>query len=162
MSTSEFDETLEQLLQNDRPKYSPNQEQDNDHLTYDSDNDSDNDSIHSEDSTIKENLNIDTEIMSPITESIIDVVSVPDTEKTKTDTEIIRTPQPCDQWDERANELSKMDRYLKGEQQEKWIKDQLETYGFTVTKTQSRFDKEIIRDNGIDHLFQIKINNQII
>ena len=41
MSTSEFDETLEQLLQNDRPKYSPSQEQDYDHLTYDS-KDSDN------------------------------------------------------------------------------------------------------------------------
>jgi len=86
MSTSEFDETLEQLLQNDRPKYPPNQEQDNDHLTYDSNKDSDNDSIYSEDSTIKENLNIDTEIMSPIIEPIIDVVSLPDIGTTETDT----------------------------------------------------------------------------
>ena len=87
MSTSEFDETLEQLLQNDRPKYPPNQEQDYDHLTYDS-KDSDDDSVCTENSTIKESLNIDTEIMSPIIEPIIDVVSLPDTGTTETDTEI--------------------------------------------------------------------------
>src|ERR1700722_8566264 len=63
MSTTEFDETLEQLLQKDQPKYSPNQEQDYDHLTYDSDNDS----TYSKTSTIKENYDTENdyaEIMS--------------------------------------------------------------------------------------------------
>src|SRR5579862_5228468 len=154
MSEQEFKE-LEQLLNNDRQKYSPNQEQDNNHLIYDSDSES----TYSDKSTVKDSDNDDQEILSEKS----DIISILDeSENTETSGEIVRTPHPNDQWDEKAKELSQMNKYCKGEQQEKWIKDQLETYGFTVTKTQSTFEKEIIGDNGIDHLFQIKINNQVI
>jgi Restriction endonuclease len=56
-----------------------------------------------------------------------------------------------------------MDRYEKGEAMEEHIKDQLEEYGFTVTKTQSTAKNgRIIGDNGVDHLAQIRINDQLI
>jgi Restriction endonuclease len=66
-------------------------------------------------------------------------------------------------YDKIADELSKMNRYSKGEAMEEAIKDQLEDYGFIVTKTQSTArNGRIIGDNGIDHLAQIKINDQLI
>jgi len=68
-----------------------------------------------------------------------------------------------EKWTQIANQLSRMNRYQKGEAMEERIKDQLEEHGFTVTKTQSiTKNGKIIGDNGIDHLAQIKIDNQII
>ena len=123
MTEQEFSE-LEQLLNNDRQKYSPNQEQDNDHLTYDSDNESTN----SDKSTVKNSDNDDDDQIILSEESdIISILNGNNSENTETNSEIIRTPHPEDQWDEKAKELSQMNRYRKGEQQEKWIKDQLLT-----------------------------------
>jgi len=73
------------------------------------------------------------------------------------------TQQQNDKWDIIAQQLSQMNRYEKGEAMEEQIKDQLESYGFTVTKTQSTAKNgRIIGDNGIDHLAQIRINDKLI
>ena len=72
-------------------------------------------------------------------------------------------PDKEDKWTKIGRQLSKMNRYDKGEAMEEQIKKQLEDYGFIVTKTQSTAKNgQIIGDNGVDHLAQIKISNQII
>ena len=73
---------------------------------------------------------------------------------------IARTSKLEDKYDQIARDLMQMDRYTKGEAMEVKIKDQLESYGFIVTKTQSSIGKRIIGDNGIDLLAQITINNK--
>ena len=64
MTEQEFKE-LEQLLSNDWQKYSPNQEQDNDHLIYDSDDKSTySESTYSDKSTVKNSDDDDQVILS--------------------------------------------------------------------------------------------------
>ena len=76
---------------------------------------------------------------------------------------IVHTPIHSDnEYEEIAQKLSKMDQYSKGEAMEIAIKNQLEKQGFTVTKTQSSYGKQIIGDNGIDHFAHIKIKDQMI
>src|SRR5215469_5397466 len=65
-----------------------------------------------------------------------DIVSV------STEQNIIRTPESENKYDKIAKELSTMNRYLKGEAMELKIKEQLEAYGFIVTKTQSTCNKQ--------------------
>jgi len=150
MSTSEFEDEIDQL----RPqKYPPNQEETNDHLTFDSE---------TETLSSNDQQQINDDVMSQVSESVIEISDEEQTDVESVNSEPIRTPRSEDKYDKQAEELSQMNKWKKGEKQEEYIKDQLETYGFIVTKTQSKIDQRIIGDNGIDHLFQIKINNQII
>lgn len=162
MSTKEFQDELEYLKRS--PKYSNNQ-QDSDHLTYDTEDDD----ICSETSTVKNDylsdnpvLEYDHKIETMPHEPIIDVEFSSESEIETDNESIVRTPRSENEWDEWAKKLSQMNRYVKGEVMEVKIKNQLESYGFTVTKTQSKVNNQIIGDNGIDHLFQIRINGKMV
>jgi hypothetical protein len=171
MSSTDTEE-LYDYIKTRRDKYPNNQQKrDNyDHLSSESEfeevseYDSDNETIiedEPQEESIEQNIeeleNDGADIINDNMTVISEVL-----ESTISDQSIIRTPQPEDKYDQIAKQLSSMDRYLKGEAMEEKIKDQLEEYGFIVTKTQSSIGKRIIGDNGIDHLAQITINNRPI
>ena len=178
MSTTEFDDELEYLLSKDRkfpnaqkqPRYDNDLEEDdqvdqlNDDHSHDQTYDSDNNSTL----TVKSDEIVDDqsiEALSEISEIETDIVSLLDNKDEISDNgneEIVRSPRSHDRWDKMANNLSKMSKWEKGEALEIGIKDQLESYGFIVTKTQSKINNRIIGDNGTDLIFQKKINNQMI
>jgi len=154
MSEQDFNQEMDGLLHQYLPTY-PGPKNDS---TYDSE------SLYEE--SYKSGSDNDTVIEESYDElndeSTDDVVSIPETEGSEQS--IVRTPsyEVNDKYDRIAKELSSMDRYVKGEEMEIKIKDQLEEYGFITTKTQSTFNKRILGDNGVDHFTQINIDGKMI
>jgi hypothetical protein len=177
MTDQEFNDELEELLQKrpysnaqPLPKEDYNSLEENslnDQSNSDSDfkdsiyNTSEDESIMSHDS-IKTNKGQDNESIS----SHDTIESDDDTQSTSTEqllSHVLTPKNEPDEFEEIAEKLAKMDKWIKGEQQEEKIKELLQKQNFIITKTQSTArNKEIIGDNGVDHFGSIRLNNQMI